>query len=197
MRVVLLGLLLATTACTSATADPTAAQDAAEITAAPSEGTAPPNFLEVRPGLYRGGHPDTAGMDYLKHLGVRRVLDLEVADWVEAFPWNITQELDDAQARGITEIRYPMSAFEPAISDTFDQHMNEILALLATATPADPIYVHCKHGQDRAGLVIGLERVFGEKWQAQDAHDEMVRLGFHTLFLGLNEYFENKTGWED
>jgi hypothetical protein len=33
-----------------------------------------------------------------------------------------------------------------------------------------------------------------EGWTPQTAHDEMVRIGFHTEFLGLEEYFERKTG---
>jgi protein tyrosine/serine phosphatase len=90
-----------------------------------------------------------------------------------------------------------MSAFEPAVSHAFDRHIDEILAILKTATPDDGIYVHCKHGQDRTGLVMGLERVIDVGWQPKDAHDEMVRIGFHTAFLGLQEYFENKTHWSD
>lgn len=157
----------------------------------------PANFVKVRDGLYRGGHPDAGGMAYLKSLGVKRIVNLEVGDFVEAFPWDIDHELSDAEKAGITELRYPMSAFEAAVSDRFDRQMDEIEALLATATPDDPIYVHCKHGQDRTGLVIGLERVLDEHWDPQAAFDEMVRIGFHTGFIGLDEYFERKTGFHE
>jgi hypothetical protein len=44
---------------------------------------------------------------------------------------------------------------------------------------------------------MGLDRVLNESWAPRAAHDEMVAIGFHTSFLGLNEYFENKTHWED
>ena len=162
-----------------------------------STGTPPANFLMVRPGLYRGGHPDAAGLDHLKSLGIKRIVNLEVSDFVEATPWAISDELDGASKRGMKELRYPMSAFEPAASDEFDQHQTELTKLLATATPSDPIYVHCKHGQDRTGLVIGLEPVEVEHWAPAKAHAEMVKIGFHTFFLGLEEYFENKTGFED
>jgi protein tyrosine/serine phosphatase len=181
-----------------------AAQPAAEESEVGSEsaltsnnGTAPPNFLTVRPGLYRGGHPDGPGLDYLKSLGIKRIVNLEVADFIEATPWAISDELDGAKQRGIDELRFPMSAFEPAVSDTFDANQTKLTALLATATEADPIYVHCKHGQDRTGLVIGLERVEVEHWDPKKAHDEMVQIGFHTFFAGLEEYYENKTGFED
>jgi protein tyrosine/serine phosphatase len=59
-----------------------------------------------------------------------------------------------------------------------------------------PIFVHCAHGQDRTGLVIGLERVLIEQQAPQAAHDEMVKIGFHTMFIGLESYFERKTNWQ-
>lgn len=154
------------------------------------------NFHKVRAGLYRGGHPDTAGVAYLKKLGVKTIVDLEVADLIEATPGQISQELDDASSAGITVLRYPMSAFEPALSARFDANMDSLQSVLADKS-RQPIYVHCKHGQDRTGLVVGLERVEHEGWAPKKAHDEMVSIGFHTFFLGLDEYFERKTGWND
>ncbi len=198
-HLVALGLVMSAIACGGAPDD--GSTSAAESTAGDvSEEalTAAPlaNFHKVRTGLYRGGHPDAAGLDYLKKLGVKRIVNLEVGDFVEAYPWDITKELDEAHARGLTELRYPMSAFEPAVSGEFDAHMNQILAILKTATATDAIYVHCKHGQDRTGLVLGLERVIDEKWAPKAAHDEMLKIGFHPFFLGLEHYFEEKTGWE-
>lgn len=191
-----LGSIGATTGC--AAEDATSADPTAEVSDEELAASAPlANFRKVRVGLYRGGHPDAAGLEYLQKLGVKRIVNLEVSDFIEAFPWDISKELDGAQARGLTELRYPMSAFEPAVSGEFDRHMDEIMAILATASASDGIYVHCKHGQDRTGLVLGLERVVVEHWAPQAAHDEMLKIGFHPYFLGLNHYFEEKTGWED
>ncbi len=155
---------------------------------------APPNFHLVSPGVYRGGHPSKGNIAYLDGLGVDTIVDLEVADLVEAWPWQIEKEQHDAAAAGIALERFPMSAFEPAKSDEFDGKIDGILALLRDKSRR-PIYVHCKHGQDRTGLVIGLERVVNEGWSAKAAHDEMVTLGFHTYFEGLEDYFERKTGF--
>ncbi len=76
-----------------------------------------------------------------------------------------------------------MSAFEPAGSHELDANMDAILAKRKDKSRM-PIYVHCKHGQDRTGVVIGLERVVNEGWAPQEAHDEMVQIGFHTFFAG-------------
>lgn len=196
LRIIGLAITCALVGCASAPADESEESFESALSGKAAS-QAPANFVEVRPGLYRGGHPSTAGIAYLKSLGVKRIVDLEIADFIEAWPSDIDQELRDAKAAGLEEFQHPMSAFEPALSDDFDRDQDAIQKLLATATAADPIYVHCKHGQDRTGLVIGLERVEHEKWKPADAHAEMVKLGFHTYFAGLEEYFENKTGWED
>ena len=189
---------------------------------------APANFAEVRPGLYRGGHPSYDNLAYLKSLGVTTVVDLEIADYIEATPEEIAQELDDAALLGLTVIREPMSAFEPFVNQA---RMDDTLAALATTEPADAgvtdgddddadagdddagdidagitsatkkqtpapaVYVHCRHGQDRTGLVVGLERVFIEGWDPADAYAEMLKYGFHTYFLGLKDYFFDQTGY--
>ena len=167
-----------------------AAQDVVDPGPAPI-----PNFEKVRDGLYRGGHPDAEGLDYLKTIGVKTIIDLEVGDFIEAYPWSITEEMDGAADRGISLLRQPMSAFEPAVFGVLDGKIDAIMAMLSDPSQG-PFYVHCLHGQDRTGLVIGLERVLIENWAPQDAHDEMVRLGFHTFFIGLDGYFTRKSGWE-
>ncbi|AKU97164.1 Protein tyrosine/serine phosphatase [Labilithrix luteola] len=154
------------------------------------------NFVKVRDGLYRGGHPDAAGLDYLKKLGVKTIIDLEIGDLIEARPRDIDTELAEAQARGIRVVREPMAAYTPAVSDAFDAKIEEALSILKDPAQG-PVYVHCLHGQDRTGLVIGLERVFVEGWDPGDAYAEMLSRGFHTYYLGLNHYFETKTGFED
>ncbi len=150
------------------------------------------HFARVRDGLYRGGHPSAAGLDYLKAHGVRTIVDLEVADLVEASPGAIHDEERGAKVRGIRWVHAPMSAFEPALSGRFDAQVDRLMTVLADPH-AGPVYVHCLHGQDRTGLVIGLERVIVEGWTPGRAHAEMVRDGFHTAFAGLDGYFERKT----
>ena len=162
-----------------------------ELAQAPME-----NFHKVRAGLYRGGHPSTAGVAYLKKIGIKTIVDLEVADFIEATPWSISQELSDAKKDGVRVIRHPMSALEPALSSDFD-HMIDTMMEQLDDTALMPVYVHCAHGQDRTGLVIALERVIDEGWTPAAAHAEMMKLGFHSEFVGLNHYFEEKTGWED
>jgi tyrosine-protein phosphatase SIW14 len=165
----------------------------ADSQSASTASAAPANFSKVADGIYRGGHPDAAGITYLKSIGIKTIVELELEDFVEATPAAILQEEFDARKESLTLERHPMSAFSAAVTDEFDAHIEEVLATLRDETKR-PMFVHCKHGQDRTGLVIGLERVLIEGWTVPVAHDEMVRLGFHIEFLGLEEYFERKTG---
>ncbi|MFO0663864.1 MAG: tyrosine-protein phosphatase [Polyangiaceae bacterium] len=162
-----------------------------------SSGDAPlANLVQVKPGLYRGGHPSTAGLKQLQQLGVKTIIDLEVGDFIEATPKAIKKEIEDAPKYGMKVIHKPMSAFEPALSGRFDKQMDTVIQELKN--PANgTIYVHCRHGRDRTGLVIGLERVFVEGWQPGKAYGEMIDRGFRTFFIGLREYYERKTGWEN
>ena len=121
------------------------------------------------------------------------IVDLEIADYIEATPGVIAQELRDAKAAGIPVVRFPMSAFEPALSQRFDDQMTAAIAQLAKASPSNLTYVHCRHGRDRTGLVVGLHRVENEKMAPKAAYTEMKDLGFRTFFIGLREYFERRT----
>ena len=191
-------ILLASVAAAGCAADASPSEADADVTAADEAALKSqeplPNFREVSPGLYRGGHPNTQGIQQLKDKGISVIVDLEVADIIEATPGVIAQELRDARAAGITVVRFPMSAFEPALSDRFDKQMTAALAELAKASPSNRTYVHCRHGQDRTGLVVGLHRVENEHVPAAKAYEEMTSLGFHTYFIGLREYFERRTG---
>jgi protein tyrosine/serine phosphatase len=50
--------------------------------------------------------------------------------------------------------------------------------------------VHCTHGQDRTGLIIGLYRL-NEGWTKDAAYKEMLVHHFHSSLHGLHEYWEN------
>lgn len=145
-----------------------------------------PNFHQVEDGIFRGGTPGDAGVAYLKALGVRTIVNLD--DRAAAN----REELAAAAAAGIREVALPMSGFWKP----HDATVNAALAALDDPS-LRPIYVHCQHGQDRTGLVVGLYRVETEHWQPGHAYAEMKQLGFHPILVFLNHYYEERTGFED
>ena len=152
--------------------------------AAPSASSIP-NFVQVTPDLYRGGIPGADGIAYLAKIGVKTILDMETTDS------EISSELETASALSISVIslELPPLAFRPTT-----RRMNEVISVLKD--PANyPLFVHCKHGQDRTGVAIGLYRVYVQGWTPAAAYQEMIERGFHPdSEIGLRCYFEKKTG---
>jgi protein tyrosine/serine phosphatase len=144
-------------------------------------------FRTVSDGIYRGARPLHAGMEALaQQLAIKTDLDLENDGSA------IADEQKDAQALGIRMISLPMSGFFAPSDST----VNQALAILKD--PANyPVFVHCQHGEDRTGLIVGLFRVEVQGMSPADAYAEMKADGFHPILLGLNHYFEERTGFED
>lgn len=145
-----------------------------------------PNFRVVEEGkIYRGGQPTLAGLRLLhERYGVKTVIDLrneasDLAAWEEKTAGGLSLEFR----------RIAMSSLKRP-SDTM---IGEIEALL-TDPARQPVYVHCHHGQDRTGLVIGLFRVISGRWTAAKAYDEMLASGFHPTWMwSLKSYFREAT----
>ena len=51
--------------------------------------------------------------------------------------------------------------------------------------------VHCTHGQDRTGEVVGEFRVDDDGWTKQAAYSEMLAHHYHPELHGLHERWEN------
>jgi len=131
-----------------------------------------PNLAQVEPGLWRGGQPTSEGWRYLSSLGVRRTIKL-----------NTEHEASDAPAHsnGIEVLRFPITATEQTIGKPGLSKLNAAVQAIST----NGTYVHCQHGQDRTGLVIGAYRVRIEHWPKGQAYREMLTNRFHPLLRGL------------
>lgn len=144
-----------------------------------------PLFLEVSPGVYRGGLPEEAGVKYLKSKGFKAIINLQSSRS------KMKAEEKAAKAAGIRWISLPISLFnipnQREVDDVLD-HMND---------PAlRPIFIHCKAGRDRTGLFVGLHRVENEGWDPAHAFEEMLERGYRTIYFPLNNIFERRTGFD-
>lgn len=134
----------------------------------------------VREDLWRSGRPTEQILQDLYAKGVRIIINLE--DNEQQAPI----EAAWAKKIGFTYYAFPLNSYMQPDDQTIDQ----ILGILKAAQA--PLLVHCYHGEDRTGLVIGLERVLIEGWAAQKAYDEMISMGFHQILFGLDQYFHDK-----
>jgi len=136
-----------------------------------------PNAGEVTPNLYRGAQPNARGFQALAKLGVNIVVDLRGSREDErervnklgmqyvAIPWHCPFPKDDAFARFLELLRQ---------------------------NPGKKVFVHCRLGDDRAGMTIAAYRMAEQGWTPQEAMREMEAYGFslshHFICPGLSSY---------
>lgn len=127
------------------------------------------NFGQVNDHYYRGAQP--FGRDYadLAALGVRTIIDLQE----DGDP----NESRLAREAGIAYYVIPMSTRRAPTSDQLATFFRLV------SDPARPVYVHCKGGRHRTGVMTAAYRMAFEGWKADRAYDEMKRYDFGPSFL--------------
>lgn len=143
-----------------------------------------PEFHKVTENIYRGGRPKEKELKILKEMGVKTIINLE--DNEDAL------QTEKVIARDL-KMRWISSPMSSEIYPT-DEQLNDILSAL-TDEDNFPIFIHCKHGEDRTGLIIGLYRVFKNGWNPRIAYEEMLEYDFHPEYRPLNQCFKDKTGY--
>lgn len=134
-----------------------------------------PNFHAVGPGIWRGAAPSEAGLRRLKAMGVKTVIDLRIA------PTTVRKEGIYARSLGFRWINLPMGSDPPTA-----KQVSTLLATLDRA-PGEPVFVHCQHGADRTGCMLGIYRVTRQAWAFPLAYAEMRRDGFDPRWDRLRE----------
>jgi protein tyrosine/serine phosphatase len=125
-----------------------------------------PNFHEVDAHLFRGGQPAAGGVQRLKELGIRTIVNLRYErDVVKA-------EETEATAAGIRYFNIPMYG----LNRPTDAQVARILKLIDD--PANrPVFVHCKAGSDRTGAIVACYRIASAEWTAEQAIREAFNYG--------------------
>jgi tyrosine-protein phosphatase SIW14 len=153
--------------------------------ASPAFETAPEltRVREVSVGIYRGSQPEEmADMVQLFGMGVRTVYTL-VTDQDD-----IDREQEFARILGMRLVSVPMS---PLLTPD-DETVNFLLAEIQDPRN-QPVYLHCRHGKDRTGLIFGLYRVEVQGWTPERAFAEMREIGFSRWLVALERYFWKRT----
>jgi len=140
-----------------------------------------PNFAQVSETLFRGAQPKKNGYAELKKLGVELVVSFR------EHPQQISQERRAVEGQGMRFISIPWESFAPASN----AQVAEFLELLR-ANPGRKIFVHCRRGAERTGVMLAAFRIAAQQWTPQQALDEMERFGFRGLFFRhLKKYVRN------
>ena len=130
-----------------------------------------PTSCVVSPdGLWRGSRPRRAGAEWLLCHGVRTVVNLEwLYDDMKAFQ---VAQPSKVLSEKIAYFRIRESeSYVLLPPSVLDSDVAKFLAIVKTQPK--PIYVHCRSGQNRTGVMVAAYRVLLEGWSPKDAKDEM------------------------
>jgi len=130
--------------------------------AEPMQAPGLPNLFQVSPILYRGAQPKAEGLAQLQKLGIRTVINLRETNRAHA----------GLQELGLTCEHIPMTAFVLKDADV-------VRFLQIAGTPGNaPVFVHCRRGADRTGLMCAVYRIALQGWTKEQAIAEMTQGGF-------------------
>jgi tyrosine-protein phosphatase SIW14 len=127
------------------------------------------NAGKINDSLYRGAQPHEKGLPELKKLGITTIVDLrgENRDRVE---W----ERRRAESLGMRFVHIPVSGWAPPT----DEQVAQFLSLFPHDRQ-EKIFVHCRFGDDRTGVLVATYRMALQKWPAEQALKEMYFFGFN------------------
>jgi protein-tyrosine phosphatase len=129
--------------------------------------------------LWRGARPNPADAKWLLERRVGTVVSVEV-DSLPTFEAVVPRE-DFAHDVSYFQIQ-GFNPLQILTRSQLDEHMAVFIAIVKSAPK--PIYLHCRAGVDRAGVMVAGYRVLIEGTSAQDAIAEMAR--FHSPWLRLD-----------
>lgn len=140
-----------------------------------------PDFAEVTPTLYRGAQASHEGFRRLAAMGVKIVIDLR---------GNRKSEREFVKSLGMSYVSMGWECSFPK-----DKTFADFLTLIVD-NPGTKIFVHCRVGDDRTGMMIAAYRMAEQGWSAEKAEKEMERFGFnfvHRRFIcpRLSSYEEH------
>jgi protein tyrosine phosphatase (PTP) superfamily phosphohydrolase (DUF442 family) len=130
-----------------------------------------PNLYRVSDELYRGDQPNSRGMQNLRQMGVKTIL-------------NLRSFHSDRGKIGETGLAYEHIYMKP-----WHPEEKEVVRFLKIVTDPKrtPVQVHCQHGADRTGTMVAVYRIAVQGWSKAEAIREMTEggFGFHPTWGNL------------
>ena len=135
-------------------------------TAAGKESEELPHFSSVDPRVYRGGQPSEEGLRLLARRGVKTIISLRAEN---------EEKERERQLCGQLSIRWvdlPVASW----SAPSEEQVRQFLAI-ASDPSNQPVFVHCRQGKNRTGILVAIYRIAYDGWSPEKAYAEARRLG--------------------
>jgi len=129
------------------------------------------NFCEVQPKvLWRGAKPDKNASAWLINSGVKTIINLELL-------YDDIDTLHEAKVNnaGLYQLDYfRVKTWEPLYAFAHDAADDDVIHFLAIAKQAkQPMYVHCRAGENRTGVMIAAYKIILKNQDMTDVVNEM------------------------
>jgi protein tyrosine phosphatase (PTP) superfamily phosphohydrolase (DUF442 family) len=131
-------------------------------------------FYTLSPTLYRSALPQANDLAQLHSRGIYTVV-------------NLHQQSDEPWLAGSDVRRVHIPLRGDRVTDT------QVIAVLAAIRAGEQdggVLLHCKHGQNRTGLISAMYRIVYDGWSREEAMAEMLEGGF-----GTAERMEDAVGY--
>lgn len=120
------------------------------------------NLYRMAPDLYRSALPSAGDLPQLQTLGIATVINF--------YQRGDEQWLKDPK---VVQVHLPLRTDRIDDADVI-----EVLRSIRQAQSRGRVLIHCKHGQNRTGLIAAMYRVIYQNWSKEQALAEMRGGGF-------------------
>lgn len=127
------------------------------------------NFGCVNEKYYRGAQPEGGDYAALAALGIKTVVDLQRKGEAD--------EQAMVESNGMKFFRIPMTTTSRPEREAVDQFL-----MIVNNPSNQPVFVHCRGGRHRTGVMTAVYRMNKDSWSASEAYDEMKRYEFEKGF---------------
>jgi tyrosine-protein phosphatase SIW14 len=135
-----------------------------------------PRFCVVDAAVMRGGQPSELGLKELRDKGIKTIINLRHNDTT------VKDEGREAEKLGLNYVSIPLDGIHKPSAAAIEQFLK------VTQDPkAQPVFVHCEHGEDRTGVMVAIYRQEACKWNADTAYQEALFNGFHPAYYWLTD----------
>ena len=138
-----------------------------------------PNFHQVNSQLYRGAQPRAGGLQKLKGIGIKTIVNLRGKDE------HTGAESQEARLLGLRYYNISL----PEFSSPKDADVQRVLDII-NATRNQPVFIHCRHGEDRTGTIIACYRISHDGWTAAAAKKEAEQRGMSWTQVRMKRYID-------
>ena len=133
-----------------------------------------PNLYRISAELYRSDQPSPQGMENLKALGIKTIINLR----------SFHSDRDEMRQTGLDYEHIYMKPWHPE-----EEEAVRFLKIV-TDPKRTPVLVHCQRGADRTGTMIAVYRIAVQGWSKAEAIREMTQGGF-----GFHQTWGNLPRW--